>query len=202
MALDTPGVTYPAPKYSPRPNYTAGAMARKVQGVVSLEAIVEADGSLQRLRVVRSLDDELDLMAVDAVRSWRFRPARRDGRADPVPRGHRAVVYVAVTSCCYNRSFHLPMGGRSTVGHVALDHVIGVRIPASQPIASRHYKFSLHRFDAFDSAVFFVARTERRPGGAATRHELSALALAKVSRIPHRFRATSHWLSASARARP
>ena len=83
VALDTPGVTYPAPKYSPRPNYTAGAMARKVQGVVSLEAIVEADGSLQRLRVVRSLDDELDLMAVDAVRSWRFRPARRDG--GPIP---------------------------------------------------------------------------------------------------------------------
>lgn len=26
------------------------------------------------------------------------------------------------------------LGGRSTVGHVALDHVIGVRIPASQPI--------------------------------------------------------------------
>ena len=25
------------------------------------------------------------------------------------------------------------LGGRSTVGHVALDHVIGVRIPASQP---------------------------------------------------------------------
>ncbi len=26
------------------------------------------------------------------------------------------------------------LGGRSTVGHVALDHVIGVRIPASQPL--------------------------------------------------------------------
>ena len=28
------------------------------------------------------------------------------------------------------------LGGRSTVGHVALDHVIGVRIPASQPIST------------------------------------------------------------------
>src|SRR5437867_5241308 len=27
----------------------------------------------------------------------------------------------------------LVLGGRPTVGHVALDHVIGVRIPASQP---------------------------------------------------------------------
>ena len=29
------------------------------------------------------------------------------------------------------------LGGRSTVGHVALDHVIGVRIPASQPAFAR-----------------------------------------------------------------
>ena len=28
----------------------------------------------------------------------------------------------------------LVLGGRPTVGHVALDHGIGVRIPASQPI--------------------------------------------------------------------
>src|SRR6188474_1694605 len=32
------------------------------------------------------------------------------------------------------------LGGRSTVGHVALDHVIGVRIPASQPILISHDK--------------------------------------------------------------
>jgi hypothetical protein len=35
----------------------------------------------------------------------------------------------------YNRKFRcsLTLGGRPTVGHVALDHGIGVRIPASQP---------------------------------------------------------------------
>ena len=39
----------------------------------------------------------------------------------------------------YNQSFgplrKSRLGGRPTVGHVALDHVIGVRIPASQPSA-------------------------------------------------------------------
>ena len=34
------------------------------------------------------------------------------------------------------------LGGRSTVGHVALDHVIGVRIPASQPV-NRFSQFNL-----------------------------------------------------------
>ena len=38
----------------------------------------------------------------------------------------------------------LALGGRPTVGHVALDHGIGVRIPASQPIFS---------FVAFDEQV-------------------------------------------------
>jgi hypothetical protein len=40
------------------------------------------------------------------------------------------------SSCSRERS-GLILGGRSTVGHVALDHVIGVRIPASQPAFAR-----------------------------------------------------------------
>ncbi|HEY7056004.1 MAG TPA: energy transducer TonB [Vicinamibacterales bacterium] len=79
VTLDAPGVTRPTPKYTVRPNYTAGAMGRKVQGVVALEGIIEADGSIHRLRVVRSLDDELDIMAVEAIRKWRFAPAVREG---------------------------------------------------------------------------------------------------------------------------
>ena len=45
--------------------------------------------------------------------------------AQPCVRGGRADI-LGVSACL--------LGGRSTVGHVALDHVIGVRIPASQPI--------------------------------------------------------------------
>ena len=182
VALDTPGVTIRLSSVLPRPNYTAGAMARKVQGVVSLEAIVEADGSTQRLRVVRSLDDELDLMAVDAVRKWRFR--RRGataGRSRP-----------SWTSSCRSRcgesvaiiGVYPPADGRSFNGRTRGS---GPRYRGSNPCLPANRLTTLqvlllHRFDAFDSAVFFVARTERRPGGAATRHELSALALAKVSR--------------------
>jgi hypothetical protein len=43
-----------------------------------------------------------------------------------------AIALNALSRPCYNEGFLL-LGGRSTVGHVALDHVIGVRIPASQP---------------------------------------------------------------------
>jgi hypothetical protein len=42
------------------------------------------------------------------------------------------------TGARYNRRFLHLLGGRSTVGHGALDAVIGVRIPASQPIPTRN----------------------------------------------------------------
>ena len=40
-----------------------------------------------------------------------------------------------------SRSSRPVLGGRSTVGHGALDAVIGVRIPASQPLTPQHTKF-------------------------------------------------------------
>src|SRR5438093_13529853 len=54
----------------------------------------------------------------------------------PLPdRSLAAVVGTAIIES--SRRFESPrlaLGGRPTVGHVALDHGIGVRIPASQPI--------------------------------------------------------------------
>ena len=40
---------------------------------------------------------------------------------------------IKIDGSCVTGNRGLILGGRSTVGHVALDHVIGVRIPASQP---------------------------------------------------------------------
>ncbi len=66
-----------------KPQYTEGAMRRKAQGVVDVEAVVEADGSVRPLRVVKSLDEELDAQALAAVQQWKFEPALLDGK--PVP---------------------------------------------------------------------------------------------------------------------
>jgi TonB family protein len=79
------GISNPEAIYSPRPNYTADAMRAKVQGVVALEAVVRPDGSVGDVRITRSLDPHfgLDQEAVRTVKSWKFRPARRNG--DPVP---------------------------------------------------------------------------------------------------------------------
>jgi protein TonB len=77
-----PGVQAPRLISEKRPDYTAQAMAAKVEGSVLLEATVLADGSVGNVRVLRSLDERfgLDQKAIEAVRAWRFRPGTYLGR--------------------------------------------------------------------------------------------------------------------------
>lgn len=79
-----PGVTSPRLLKEIKPNYTADAVRRKVQGSVLLEAVVLPDGSVDpsRVRIVRSLDpiSGLDQEAIVAVRGWHFRPGTFDGK--------------------------------------------------------------------------------------------------------------------------
>jgi TonB family protein len=62
--------------------YTQEAMQQKIQGTVRLQLTVEGDGSVDDVRVVRSLDTQygLDDQAVAAVRQWKFNPAHLYGR--------------------------------------------------------------------------------------------------------------------------
>jgi protein TonB len=75
------GVTPPIPVREVKPQYTSGAMQARVQGNVLLACVVEPDGSVGDVRVVRSLDSALglDSEAIKAVRQWRFRPGTRTG---------------------------------------------------------------------------------------------------------------------------
>jgi periplasmic protein TonB len=84
------GVTLPVPISQPRPSYTSDAMRAKVQGVVLLECVVQRDGSVSDVNIVRSLDPTfgLDQEAIKTARQWRFRPGTRLG--EPVP------VYITI----------------------------------------------------------------------------------------------------------
>jgi TonB family protein len=65
------------------PIYPPVAQAARVQGVVILEARIEADGSVGQAHVLRSIP-LLDEAALDAVRQWRFTPTLVNGQAVPV----------------------------------------------------------------------------------------------------------------------
>lgn len=73
------GITPPSLLREVKPIYTEEARRRGVEGEVVVETVVRSDGSVGSLRVVRGLDRGLDARAVEAVRQWRFSPARRHG---------------------------------------------------------------------------------------------------------------------------
>jgi protein TonB len=73
------GVKAPVLIKEVKPNYTAGAMRRKVEGLVEMQVVVLADGAVaDDVKVSRSLDDELDQEAIKAVKQWKFRPGTKD----------------------------------------------------------------------------------------------------------------------------
>ncbi|HEY2170633.1 MAG TPA: energy transducer TonB [Candidatus Angelobacter sp.] len=74
------GVSIPRAIYSPEPEFSEEARRSKYQGEVTLLATITADGRTRDLLVVRSLGMGLDEKAIEAVRTWRFEPARKDGR--------------------------------------------------------------------------------------------------------------------------
>lgn len=65
------------------PMYPAMARTARVQGVVILEAVIDSSGRVESARVLRSIS-LLDDAALEAVRQWRFDPARLNGQPIPV----------------------------------------------------------------------------------------------------------------------
>jgi protein TonB len=76
------------------PIYPAMARAAHVEGVVILEAVIDATGTVTSVRVLRSIP-LLDQAAIDAVRQWRFTPTLLSGT--PVPIVMTVTVNFALT---------------------------------------------------------------------------------------------------------
>lgn len=69
-----------------RPVYPAEARAEGIEGTVVVEYRVSAEGEVRDPRVVRAQPPGVfDQAALTAVRTWRYRPHRRDGEAVEVP---------------------------------------------------------------------------------------------------------------------
>ena len=64
-----------------KPQYTASAMDRNVQGTVEVDAVVLSDGTVGDVTIKRSLDAELDEEAIKATKQWRFSPGTKDDKA-------------------------------------------------------------------------------------------------------------------------
>jgi len=72
-----PGVLRPLPtrKVYPGPSATS-----TITGQVAMVAVVNADGTVGDVRIVKALDPALDAAALAAVRQWIFEPALKSGK--------------------------------------------------------------------------------------------------------------------------
>jgi protein TonB len=87
----TGGYGTPACLYCPRADYSDEAMKVKVQGVVELIAVITPDGRVTDVHVAKGLGLGLDEKAIEAVRTWRLKPALGpDGR----PASVRQIIEV------------------------------------------------------------------------------------------------------------
>jgi TonB family protein len=87
---DKSAPTAPVAMMKVDPAYSPDALRDRVEGTVTLYAVIGADGSVSGLKVLDSLDDRLDESAMKAFARWQFRPGTKNGE----PVALEAVVQI------------------------------------------------------------------------------------------------------------
>lgn len=72
------------------PGYPLELMRENIRGMVTLSAVIRSDGSVGDVEVLNGIDDRLDAYARNALMSWKFLPALRNGN----PVALQAVVMI------------------------------------------------------------------------------------------------------------
>jgi TonB family protein len=73
------GVSPPRPIHHQDPEYSDEARKAKYQGTATFSMIIEPSGGTRDIEVVRPLGMGLDEKALEAISTWTFEPARKDG---------------------------------------------------------------------------------------------------------------------------
>ncbi len=75
----TGDITPPEKIHYPTPRYTEEGRQARVQGVVILEAVVDTEGNISRVKILKGLSHGLSEQAVETAKEWKFRPAKKAG---------------------------------------------------------------------------------------------------------------------------
>jgi TonB family protein len=63
----------------PRPLYPVSARRLRQEGTVVLNVLVDENGVVTEVEMIRGVSEELDGAAIRAVKGWSYKPARKDG---------------------------------------------------------------------------------------------------------------------------
>ena len=77
-------ITPPRVTYDPEPEYSDAAREVKWQGTVLVSLVVEPPGTVRDVQIASPLGAGLDEKSVEAVSTWKFDPAQKDGKAVPL----------------------------------------------------------------------------------------------------------------------
>jgi len=61
------------------PAYPPDLVRDRIEGTVTVYAVIHSDGTVGELRVLRGIDERLDSNAIAALSHWRFRPGTKNG---------------------------------------------------------------------------------------------------------------------------
>ncbi|HJX82999.1 MAG TPA: energy transducer TonB, partial [Candidatus Angelobacter sp.] len=73
-------VTAPKPASTPEPEFSEAARYEKFTGVLVLEIVIDKDGTIAHVKIVKPLGLGLDESAVKSVKKWRFIPGAKEGQ--------------------------------------------------------------------------------------------------------------------------
>jgi TonB family protein len=85
----TCGTTIPTCVHCPTPAYSDQARAAKFQGAIVLEAVVNANGQIGQIKVLKGVGLGLDENAIKTVKKWKLKPALG-------PDGHPVAVLAPI----------------------------------------------------------------------------------------------------------
>src|ERR1700735_1375688 len=93
------GYSVPICVYCPQATFTEMAVKNHTQGTILLLVVVGTDGRAHDIRVVKGISDGLSESAIEAVRSWRFKPATGpDGALAAVRQNIEVTFHLDISS--------------------------------------------------------------------------------------------------------
>lgn len=70
----------PAPTKTVKPSYPSSLKSEGVSGLVAVQIVIDEKGEVIDAKATKSSHPDFEKPALDAIRKWKFKPAKKDGK--------------------------------------------------------------------------------------------------------------------------